>query len=156
TITISLATGSYTAGRLSSPFADDGYGNFLQDSSQTLFGHESALCAACNLTGAEFASIAKELMFDANTPLSLPNVSTIFRYGSLAHTLHMSLLEFLLLRRFSGFDPFASLAPGSPPVTEPPAVRFIRLVQTLAASELRREQALYLMWNQDISGKSAP
>jgi hypothetical protein len=156
TITVSLTAGSYTAGRLSSPFADDGYGNFLQDSSQTLFGHESVLCAACSLTGTEFASIAKELNFDANTALSLPNVSAIFRYGWLAHTLHMSVPEFLLLRRFSVLDPFAPLDPGSPLVTEPPAVRFIRLVQALAASELKREQALYLMWNQDISGRSAP
>jgi hypothetical protein len=43
---------TYTAGRQPSPFADDGYGNFLQDKSQTLFGHEPTLRAAFSLTGA--------------------------------------------------------------------------------------------------------
>jgi hypothetical protein len=156
TMTVSQANASYTAGRQSSPFADDGYGNFLQDASQTLFAHEAAICAACNFTGAEFALIAAELGFDASTPLSLSNVSAIFRFGWLAHTLRMSVQEFLLLRRLSGLDPFAALDPGSPPLTEPPAIRFIRLLQALDAEELPRTQVLYLIWNQDISGNSAP
>ena len=29
---------------------DDGYGNVLADASQTLFGHQSTLCAVFNLT----------------------------------------------------------------------------------------------------------
>src|SRR5262249_21297074 len=40
-----------------SPFADDGYGDYLTNPAQTLSGQEPALCAACHLTGAEFALI---------------------------------------------------------------------------------------------------
>jgi hypothetical protein len=177
TMTASLRTGSYTAGTLPSPFVDDGYGNFLQDSTQKIFGRESAICAACNVTGAEFALIAEKLGFDTNSPptpdkvsaipLTLPNVSAIFRYGWSAHTLGMSVQEFLRLGKFSGLVslqafgayplyPFGFLDPGAAPTVEPVAILFIRLAQAIAAAGLTTSQALYLMWNQDISGKSAP
>ena len=52
----------------------------------------------------------------------------MFRYGWLAHTLGLSVLEFLLLRECTGLDPFAPLDPGSAAPAEPPAVRFIRLL----------------------------
>ena len=80
----------------------------------------------------------------------------MFRYGWLARTLGLSVLEFLLLRRCTGLDPFASLDPGSTAPAEPPAVRFIRLLAAISTAGLTNEQALYLMWNQDISGTSAP
>ena len=80
----------------------------------------------------------------------------MFRYGWLAHTLGLSVLEFLLLREFTGLDPFAPLDPGSAAPAEPPAVRFIRLLGAISAAGLTTVQALYLMWNQDISGTSAP
>jgi len=156
TLTASLTAGGYTAGREPPPFADDGYGNVLTDASQTLLGHQSTLCAAFNLTGAEFAQITAALGFGPATPLTLANVSAVFRYGWLAHTLGLSVPEFLLLRDYTGLDPFAPLDPGSVAPAEPPAVRFLRLLAAVAAAGLTREQALYLMWNQDISGTSAP
>ena len=79
TLTAALAAGGYTAGSQTPPFADDGYGGFLTDATQTLFGHQPALCAAFNLTGAEFALITTALGFDASTPLTLANVSAVFR-----------------------------------------------------------------------------
>src|SRR5262249_13310743 len=36
------------------------------------------------------------------------------------------------------------------------AIRFIRLVHALRAGSLKPVQALYLVWNHDLSGKSAP
>lgn len=156
TLAVSLSTAAYVAGRRLPPFADDGYGNFLADTTQTLFGHEPLLCAACNLTGTEFSLIAGALGFTATTPLSLDNVSALFRHGWLAHKLGLSVLEFLLLCRFSGLDPFAALDPGAAAPVEPPVIRFVRLLQAMSAAGLRTVQALYLLWNQDISGKSAP
>jgi hypothetical protein len=161
-LTVSMSSGSYTSVRQLSPFADDGHGNFLKEAAdpnhptQTLFGHEAALCAACNLTGAEFAEIVNALGFVATSPLDLSNVSAIFRIGWLAHTLRLSVVEFLALRQLSGLDPFAPLDPGTPPLVEPPVIRFIRLCQALANAGIRPVQALYLMWNHDISGNSAP
>jgi hypothetical protein len=168
TLQVLLSASAYTAGEQTPPFADDGYGDFLSDPTQTaqttptLFAHEPALCAACNLTGAEFTLIAgpQGLNFNASTPLTLANVSALFRYGWLAHALGLSVLEFLLLRQFSGLDPFGSgptaLDLGTAAPVEPPIIRFIRLYQAMTAAGLQSVQALYLMWNQDISGTSTP
>ncbi len=165
TMDCSLTTGGYTAGQQLPTFADDGYGDFLQDGSQLLFCHEPVLRAAFNLTGAEFDlittgaivdKITSALDFDITTPLTLENISAIYRRGWLARALNLSVLEFLLLTECTGLDPFATLdlAPATP--AEPPVIRLVRLVQELRAASLKPVQALYLMWNQDISGKSAP
>ncbi len=156
TLAASLSPSEYSAGRDTPPFADDGYGNFLADGSQTLFAHQPTLCAACNLTSAEFALIVKALGFEPATGLTLPTVSAIFRLGWLAHALGLSVLEFLTLRQFTGLDPFTPLDPGATAPVEPAATRFIRLLTALSAAGLSTVQALYLMWNQDISGTSAP
>src|ERR1022692_3088098 len=49
TLAPSLTAGGYTGGRQIPPFDDDGYGDFLGDTAQTLFGHEPTVCAAFNL-----------------------------------------------------------------------------------------------------------
>jgi Neuraminidase-like domain/Putative peptidoglycan binding domain/Salmonella virulence plasmid 28.1kDa A protein len=155
-LTVSTSSGTYTAGVQPPPFADNGYGDFLADPSQTLFGHEPVLRAAFNLTGAEFTLIATALQFTSSTPLTLANISSVFCIGWFAHTLGISVAEFLLLRQTTGLDPFAPLDPGPGPAVEPPVVRFIWLVQAMSNAGLRPVQALYLLWNQDISGKSTP
>ena len=155
-LALSFATGTYTAGIQPPPFADNGYGDFLADPTQTIFGHEPVLRAAFHLTGAEFTLIANSLQFTANTPLTLANISRIFRVGWLAHTLSMSVVEFLLLRQMTGIDPFAPLDPLAGPPTDPPVLRFIELVQAMSNAGFLPMQALYLLWDQDISGKSAP
>lgn len=156
TLAVALTQSAYTAGRTLPPFADNGYGQFLSDTSQTLFGHEPTLCAACNVTGAEFAQIANLLGFDASTPLSLDTVSQLFRYGWLAHALSISVLEFLFIIEFAGLNPFNSIDLGTSPPVEPAILRLISLLQSMSAASLEPVQALYLLWNQDISGTSAP
>jgi hypothetical protein len=137
-------------------FADNGYGVVLGSGTEKLMAHQATLCAAFNLTGAEFALIVAALGFDSSTVLTLANISAVFRTGWLAHALGMSVVEFLLLRRFTGLDPFGPLDPATTAPAEPPAIRFIRLRQAFADAGLQPVQALYLIWNQDISGKSAP
>jgi hypothetical protein len=156
TLQVLAAQGGYAAGRLTPPFADDGYGAYLADQSQTLFAHQPAICAACSLTGAEFAEIAAALQFDAERPLTLDTVSAIFRTGWLAHALKMSVPEFLALRTLCGLDPFLPLDLAPAPPAEPPAIALVRLAQALLAAGLAPIQALYLMWNQDLSGALAP
>jgi hypothetical protein len=56
----------------------------------------------------------------------------------------------------TGLDPFAPLDPNSTKPVDPPVIRFINLVQALSSAGLEPVQALYLLWNQDISGKSNP
>lgn len=164
-------------------FAPNQYGDVLTDPTQTIFGplgHEPGLRAALNLTGSELALIAAALGFDTSTPLTVANVSTIYRRGWLARALQLSVLELLDLINYTGLDPFAApdlIPPGAvksipvpiltsggvlylppiiPPVLEPPVIRFVRLVQSIQAASLTPAQALYLVWNHDPSGTAGP
>jgi peptidoglycan hydrolase-like protein with peptidoglycan-binding domain len=137
-------------------FAPNSYGVLFSSTTEPLMAHQSTLCAAFNLTGADFVLITSTLGYTSTTVLNLANISAIYRIGWFAHTLGMSVVEFLLLRQLSGLDPFTTLDPSSTPPAEPPAVRFIRLQQALNTAGLAPVQALYLIWNQDISGRLAP
>ncbi|MFH0344546.1 MAG: neuraminidase-like domain-containing protein [Chromatiales bacterium] len=144
--------------KLDAAFADDGFGNFL-DGAETLTAHAETLRAAFLLTDAELSEIDTALGFDVNTPLTLDNISAVFRRGWLARKLKLSVREFLFLTTikhqpvttFTGIDPFAAPDPPSPQIR-----RLIELVSRLRAASLKPVEALYLIWNQDISGRSAP
>ena len=75
---------------------------------QKLLDHAETLRAAFSLTGDEFALIVAALGFDANTPLTLDNISAVFRRGWLARKLSLSVREFLLL------DPLHAASTRSP------------------------------------------
>lgn len=136
--------------KLDDAFKDDGYGNFL-DGSKKLLMHKEGLRSAFQLTDEEFSLVAADLGYDDNTLLTIPNITAICRRGWLARKLKLSVKEFLLLTQFTGIDPFAAPDPADPPV-----LCFIELLNRLRAVSLKPVQALYLIWNQDISGKSAP
>lgn len=85
------------------------------------------------------------------TKLTLANISAIFRRGWLARTLKLSPREFTLFMQLTGLDPFAA-----PDLTDPAILQLITFVQKLKDRSLKSEAALYLIWNQDLSGKSAP
>src|SRR5262249_52106758 len=99
----------------------------------------------------EFSLIAHALGFDETTPLNLANISAIFRRGWLARKLRISVRELLLLIQLTGLDPFAL-----PDPTDPAILRLISLLQPLKERSVKSAVALYLIWNQDLSGKSAP
>src|SRR5262249_39505364 len=84
-------------------------------------------------------------------PLMLSAISAIFRRGWLARKLKISVRELLLLIQLTGLDPFAA-----PDPTNPPILRLISLVHAMKDRSLKSAVALYLIWNQDLSGKSAP
>jgi hypothetical protein len=132
-------------------FADDGYGNFLTDDTQMLLAHGETLRGAFSLTEAEFAQVTRALGYDANTLLTLDNITAIFRRGWLARKLKLSIEEFLRLTQRADLDPFA---PPDPP--EPSIWALIDLVDSLRAASIKPAQALSLVWNQDLSGKSTP
>ncbi|HEX8138508.1 MAG TPA: neuraminidase-like domain-containing protein [Pyrinomonadaceae bacterium] len=98
---------------------------------------------------------AVDALYAANqaalTTLTLDNISAIYRRGWLARKMKLSVREFLLLTQLTGLDPFAA-----PDPTNPAILRIIELAQALKSMSLKSAAALYLIWNQDLSGKSAP
>ncbi len=132
-------------------FADNGYGEFLVNETIKLADHAEALRSAFNLTGDEYGQIVDALGYEANTPLTIPKLSAIFRRAYLARKLKISVRELLLLTSLTEMDPFAS-----PDPTAPVILRLITLLQSLKERSLKTSAALYLIWNYDLSGKSAP
>ncbi len=118
---------------------------------QRLAAHAEALRSAFNLSGDEYDRIVAAIGYDADTALTIPNISAIYRRGWLARKLKLSVRELLLLIQLTGLDPFVAPDPTSPAI-----VRLIELVQTMKDRSFKSEAALYLIWNQDLSGKSAP
>jgi hypothetical protein len=131
-------------------FDEDGFGNVLADANAKLLDHADALRAAFGLTADELSLIVDALGFDATTPLTIENVSAVYRRGWLARKLRLSVRELLSLAEDT-VDPFAD-----PDPPDRPLLRFVEWVQALRAAQLKPVQALYLIWNQDLSGKSVP
>lgn len=132
-------------------FADNGYGAYLTDAGQRTLDHVETLRAALGLTDSEFVEISQALALDENSPLSLVNVSALFRWGWLARKLRLSVRELVLLTKHTGTDPFS--APDAP---APHILRLAELLNRLRDTSMKPVEALYIIWNQDISGRSAP
>jgi transcriptional regulator with XRE-family HTH domain len=137
--------------RLDPAFADDGFGNFPQASNDALLTHSETIRAALNLTADEFDRIIAAVGFTAVTKLTVTNITAIYRRGWLARKLRLSVRELLLLSSLTGVDPFSAPDPPKPAV-----MRFIGLIQAMKARSLKSAAGLYLIWNQDLSGKSKP
>lgn len=142
---------------LDDAFADDGFGNFLTDDTQKLLAHTEALRAAFQLSDNELTEILSALNFNEDTVLTLENISEIFRRGWLARKLKLSVLEFLMLTKFTGIDSFNAPDMGIHPDPVKPAIlRLIELTQLFQTASVKPHEALYLIWNQDVSGQSTP
>lgn len=132
-------------------FDEDELGEVLQDPAATLLAHGETLRAALKVSGDELSAIASALAYDATTALTLETVSAVARRAWLARALRLSVRELLLLVRWTGLDPFAMPDPPAPAV-----LRLIELLAALRATALKPAEALYLFFNQDIGGRSAP
>ncbi len=149
--------------KLDAVFQEDGYGNYLQDSSQKIVVHAEALRAAFNLTQEELSLILQELTFDELTPLFLDNISAIFRHGFLAKKLKFSVRELLALKGLSGLDPFQPLDLVQPPdptqpfgAVRPDMIKFIELARLIKDSSFKISQLLYFLKHEDQTGKASP
>jgi hypothetical protein len=136
---------------LDAAFADDGYGNYLQDPAARLLEHAGTLRAAFALRADEFDQIAAALGDTSATPLTVDTVSDVFRHGWLARKLRLTVRELLGLVRFTGLTAF-----GVPDPVAPGILRLADLVGRLRAVGLPPAQAQYLIWNQDLTGRSVP
>jgi ABC toxin N-terminal region/Neuraminidase-like domain/Putative peptidoglycan binding domain len=137
-----------------SAFGANAFGEFLTAPGLTLGPHAEAIRGAFNLTGEEYDQITAALKYTALTKLDIGALSGIFRRGWLARKLRLNVREFLMWTSLTGIDPFAAPDIGAGP--EPPIWRLIALVKALRDRSIKSAVALYLFWNQDITGKSAP
>lgn len=135
-------------------YADNGYGAFLTGGVETIGNHVESLRAAFNLSGDEFKQIFDSLGYNSSTLLTIPAISAIFRRGYLSRVLRISVRELLLLITVTGLNPFDPVVIST---TVVPAVpRLVDLVNELRENSLKVATALYLVWNHDLSGSSAP
>ncbi|HEX9200977.1 MAG TPA: neuraminidase-like domain-containing protein [Acidobacteriaceae bacterium] len=132
-------------------FEGDGYGHFPGNAAVKLADHRETIRGALTLTAEEYDRIFDSLGFDNNTLANVANLAAIYRRGWLARKLRLSVRELLLLSSLTGLDPFA---PPDPPAS--PMLRLAALVNAMKAQGLKSAAALYLIWNQDLSGKSVP
>ncbi|MTD55247.1 neuraminidase-like domain-containing protein [Amycolatopsis pithecellobii] len=128
------------AGQEDPAFGADG----LAGPASPLLAHEPALCAAFGLTAEDFALITDALGFDAATPLTLDNLSAVYRRGWLARALGLSPREFLTITRLTGLDPFA---PPEPP--RPAVLSLLDLLDSLRATGLTPSAAADLFWPRE-------
>lgn len=112
-------------------------------------GIRNALKAVAGVTAAFQTAI--DTLYANQANLTFENISAVYRNGWFARKLKISVRELVLLKRLTGLDPFAP-----PDATNPAIMRLIELVQSLGANSIKSAAALYLTWNVDLSGKSAP
>ena len=132
-------------------FADNGFGEFLTNPKEQLGDHSEAIRGALSVTADELAEIMAVLGFTDRTNLSLDSVSAIYRCAWLARTLRLSVGEFFSLTALTGLDPFTEPDPPSPAIR-----RLIDLVGALRGAGVKPVEAVFLLWNRDLSGNSVP
>lgn len=124
--------------------------------SHTFAEHTEALRAATGLGGADFAAVVATLPGAPDPNLTLDNVSALYRRAWLARRLRMSVVELLALLNHTRLDPFAKPEPTGPPNPEQPGIiALLDLLDEFKGAGLKPTQALYLLFDEDINGRSA-
>ncbi len=138
-------------------YTDDGYGNYLSDSSKKILDYASSLQAAFALTSDEWTLVIDDLGFDSSTVLTLENVSSVNRIGFLAKQLKLSVEEFLTFKELSGVNPFAAINyQSADDYRTIDMIQFIEMVSTIDASDFSAQDLNYLFKHEDETGNSQP
>jgi hypothetical protein len=124
-----------------SAFQPSPSGAVLQDASQTIGEHIPALVAALQVSADDLAAMGADAGLTSSSPLTLANVSTLYRYAVLASSLGMAVQDFITLKRLAG--------PALDPFTSPDAaVTFVALTQNVQQSGFTATQLAYLYEHQ--------
>ena len=127
---------------------------------QLVKGHLLALEGALGLTADDVRRVFDDAQLSLDTaPLSLPNVSLLYRYRLLAKALKLSVAELIALRRLSGLNPFEAI-PADPLTTiaeDTPfsqTLRFVEVAGDVRDAGLTVEDLEYLLRHRfDPTGK---
>jgi hypothetical protein len=130
---------------------DDPFGNYLSKPGLFLKDHALAIQSALNLTADEMEHILADVGHHFNTaPLSLENVSALYRYGLLAKALKLSVRDLITLKGLSGLDPFKPLSPAPVaaiaedyPFTQ--TLEFVAVAEKVKESGFRVDDLDYLL-----------
>ena len=136
-----------------------------------LGNHITALQGALGLSASDIASVLVDNGLDiGSAPLTVANVSLLFRYALLSEGLQLSVTEFIALKQMGidmvsmgAINPFAPLKSGGPTVLADDApwtqtVRFTEQVAAVLSSSFTVEDLQYLLRHQivDPAGKYQP
>jgi hypothetical protein len=138
------------------PVFDDPIGKYLTDPNVHLVEHQGAVQAALTLSAREVEQIAEDAGIAlASAPLSVPNLSILYRYRLLARALDLSVDELIALKALSGLEPFgpllaAGLDPDVPSllVDDHPfsqTLRFVEVARLVAGGDFTIEELVYLL-----------
>jgi hypothetical protein len=123
-------------------FAEDSSGDVLTAPGK-LVDHIRALEPACSLKGGELQPILDAVGFDANTDLTIDNVSVVFRWALLARRLRLSTKELVALTQLTGLDPFVV-----PTAAPSELTTFLDIADQVRAAGLRIPLLMYLLQHQ--------
>lgn len=126
-------------------------------------GHLLALQGALGLTADEVRRILEDAELSLDTaPLSLPNVSLLYRYGLLAKALKLSVTDLIALKQLSGLNPFRAIQPDPPTTIAQDApfshtLRFIEVAGHVREAGVTVDDLDYLLRHRfDPTGKYRP
>jgi hypothetical protein len=147
----------------SDPIFDDPLGQYLDKPTILIKHHVTALQAALGMTANDINRILTDSSVDPVTaPMTLPNVSLLYRYGLLAKSLKLSIADLITLKALSGLDPFAPLttAPLTTLADDHPfsqTLRFVEVADEVKGSGLSSEDLGYLLRHEfDPTGQYRP
>ena len=138
---------------------DDAQGNYLSTPGELIVGNLAALQGALNLTSLDVQSILADVEQGADqAPLSMDNVSLLYRYGLLARGLKLSVQDLIVVKALSGLNPFSPPKPG--PIAEladdypySQTVRFVEIAHIVRETGFHVEDLNYLFCHQfDLVG----
>jgi GH18 family chitinase len=142
------------------PVFDNPTGNYLSDSTVLTKDHLLAVQGALGLTADEVELILADTGLDLTTaPLSLGNVSLLYRYKVLARGLQLGVSDLVAVKGMSGLNPFAPLNAKPMAVLADDAplnqtLAFVDAVQKVQGSGFAIEDLKYLLRHQfDPVGK---
>jgi hypothetical protein len=130
---------------------------------QLIKGHLLTLQGALGLTVGEIGAILTDAGISLDeADLTLPNVSTLYRYGLLAKALGLSVAELIALKQLSGLDPVKLLDKHPLKTIEQDypfsqTLGFVQLAEAVQESGLKVEDLDYLLRHRvDETGKYRP
>jgi Neuraminidase-like domain/Salmonella virulence plasmid 28.1kDa A protein len=155
------------AAKKADPVFDHPTGEYLSDPNVHLVDHRAALQAALTLSARDLDRIAGDAgLALVATPLSVANVSVLYRYRWLAGTLGMSIDDLITLKSLSGLDPFKPLGKPLDPNRPSPladdhpfsqTLRFVELARLVGASGFTLAELDYLLRHRfDPAGPHSP